>query len=835
MNRLFVLLFFILFTVKTFTQNSESIQKVDSIYNLQTSPEERISLLEYLLKTANENFSKDAASYAYHRLGILYSLEKNYTKAIEKTRQSIEIRKKTGAVDYYKISNSLYNINYYYNALGEETEQKKAIREIQNLPTKNKYTYKSLIDLGYLFENVGDYFYALQNFNSVIEKYGIDYDDNVTLLKAHEGAIWAYSKIDEPKRYFKEIAYHICEIDELLNANENLYTNEGYKNNLANIYEGLEDYERAVKLYLESKNITEQQQDSAKLGKIYNNLGRIYNKLKQPKIAETYFDSALKMSTNPSAVAAVYNNKGDYLSSTIKLKNNKKAIAILLGKNYESLPDFESVKQSKYKLDILDYLIENVEEETLLYEVEQKESNLDKAIQTCVLADELVSNIRQESIVDTSKLFWIRKAATFYMKAVALSYYKNDLAKAFYFMEKNKGLLLLENLHKEDQQLLKEPKIIGFNESLKKYVDDHSSLIEYILNEKEGYGIFCSNKEKVFFKLQNVPQLNREIDILKNKMANYFVYADDRLKYNELANKVYKKLFPFSESVEKIRGKKLTIIPDYKLQYINFEALIPQLHPSEYLVENTEVAYLLSASVSQKLNTSKGAEKNTVLGIAPVEFKEKTLPILTRSKEAMEQIASVYPTDLFIEEKALKDTFLREVNQHTIVHINSHAGIDEIENKPWIAFRKEKLSLEELMQIPNNAELVVLDACNGAIGEQEIGEGIMSLSRGFFSGGAKSVITTQWKANEKAVNEILSIFYKELKKGKSKSKALQNAKKEYLKTHQLSEVSPYYWASLILTGNSDAIQTNSDIKYKWIVIVCVLIVVFLIVLKRKKK
>ncbi|WP_431167074.1 CHAT domain-containing protein [Tenacibaculum halocynthiae] len=836
MNRFFLpFLLFLVFNQNSFCQKKiNHVKKIDSIYKLNIENTLKVQILEEFVNK-EEYLTKKDVSYAYHKLGILYSIGYNFEKAISITERSIRIRKQTDSIDYYKLNNSLYNLSCYYKSKEDEISQLKSINELIYSPEKNKFTYKAFIDLSYVLSRKGDYFKALDYLNEVIVSYN-NYNDVFTYLSAHRAAIYMYSEIDETQRNLKQIKLHQVKIDSILNIYE-VKNDPAVSNNLGNIYEdsGLKNnaiiqYERALSVYIENK-------DSVNIGKLNNNLGSIYNKLKKKKKATIYFDQAIKATKNKQVLAAVNSNMGDYLTPEIKIRYNKKAIGILLDRGYdETVPSLKEITNSDYTLDILDYLIENVEASIKNYESTLKNNDLNKAIEISILVDKLISFIRLESIVDTSKLFWIRKAANFYMKAVTLSYYKNDVSQAFYFMEKNKALLLLEGLNYTKESSKKEPLIISLEESIRQHIGKEKNLVEYILNEKRGFGIFCNENEKIFYKLENVPELINQVDSLKNKMSKYFIYKDDKEKYKRLANNVFLKLFPFKNSIKKIKNKGLIVIPDYKLQRINFEALIPDALTGEYLLEHTEINYLLSASVSEKLNKNTKKSIDKILAFAPVDFNQKTLQSLKRSKKAMQEVASICETELFIEEEATKETFIKELKNYSVVHLNTHAGLNKIDNDPWIAFRDKKINLKELLSLSNNAELVVLDACNGASGKQEIGEGIMSLSRGFFRGGAKSVITTQWKANEKSTNEILKVFYKELSAGKTKLKALNIAKKNYLKTHQLSETSPYFWASVILIGNPDSIKIIPSTNYSnwvWILLFITLGVIFLF-LKRNK-
>ena len=72
--------------------------------------------------------------------------------------------------------------------------------------------------------------------------------------------------------------------------------------------------------------------------------------------------------------------------------------------------------------------------------------------------------------------------------------------------------------------------------------------------------------------------------------------------------------------------------------------------------------------------------------------------------------------------------------------------------------------------------IFVLSACNTSLGNIKEGEGVFSLARGFFYSGANSVVSSLWNVNDKSTSQIISSFYENLEKGKSKSSALRLAK-----------------------------------------------------------
>ena len=167
------------------------------------------------------------------------------------------------------------------------------------------------------------------------------------------------------------------------------------------------------------------------------------------------------------------------------------------------------------------------------------------------------------------------------------------------------------------------------------------------------------------------------------------------------------------------------------------------------------------------------------------------------------------------------------------IHLATHANASA---NPWIAFADQKLGLHELYTSKNQAELVVLSACNTNMGTIESGEGVFSLARGFFYSGANSVVASLWNANSKSSSEVLSDFYKNLKDGQTKSEALRNAKITYLKSRSLSDASPYYWACFVVMGDNQpiAFPTSYGSVFLWIIsLMCV--IAFLFFTYRKKR
>ena len=95
--------------------------------------------------------------------------------------------------------------------------------------------------------------------------------------------------------------------------------------------------------------------------------------------------------------------------------------------------------------------------------------------------------------------------------------------------------------------------------------------------------------------------------------------------------------------------------------------------------------------------------------------------------------------------------------------------------------------------------LVVLSACQTGLGEIT-GDGVLGLQRGFKKAGVQSIIMSLWQVDDVATRILMTRFYENLSKGKSKYDSFHEARK-YLSTHEFDGRffnTPYYYAAFVL-------------------------------------
>src|SRR5262249_6498413 len=110
------------------------------------------------------------------------------------------------------------------------------------------------------------------------------------------------------------------------------------------------------------------------------------------------------------------------------------------------------------------------------------------------------------------------------------------------------------------------------------------------------------------------------------------------------------------------------------------------------------------------------------------------------------------------------------------------------------------LRLSDIYGMNLHADLVVLSACQTALGKDVKGEGMIGLTRGFMYAGAARVVASLWNVDDDESAQFMSLFHKGvLKEGKAKATALREAQIETWKRNP-SRL-PRTWGAFVLFGD----------------------------------
>jgi CHAT domain-containing protein len=150
-----------------------------------------------------------------------------------------------------------------------------------------------------------------------------------------------------------------------------------------------------------------------------------------------------------------------------------------------------------------------------------------------------------------------------------------------------------------------------------------------------------------------------------------------------------------------------------------------------------------------------------------------------------------------------------ELAQYKILHFATHGLLDtthpefsgllfslvDERGAPQIGL----LSLEDIYNLDLPVDMVVLSACQTALGKQVKGEGLMGLTQGFMYAGASRVVASLWKVNDVATASLMGRFYRAMEQDHlPAAAALRKAQLEMQSDKRWA--APYYWAGFELQG-----------------------------------
>jgi hypothetical protein len=79
-----------------------------------------------------------------------------------------------------------------------------------------------------------------------------------------------------------------------------------------------------------------------------------------------------------------------------------------------------------------------------------------------------------------------------------------------------------------------------------------------------------------------------------------------------------------------------------------------------------------------------------------------------------------------------------------------------------------------------------------------------------------------WEIEDKSGTQIVEGFYKNLKRGYTKSVALKRARIEFLKNADQLRAHPYFWSTLVVYGNNAPLYFFNKLKIIIVIIVAIL-------------
>ena len=346
-------------------------------------------------------------------------------------------------------------------------------------------------------------------------------------------------------------------------------------------------------------------------------------------------------------------------------------------------------------------------------------------------------------------------------------------------------------------------------------------VLEYVLGEPHSYALVLSKDGITFVELSSGQAINalasQYLDSIKKKVA---APALGKHLYSELLG-----------TIPGLRtARRLAIVPDGRLHLLPFDALVnPE---GQYVLMTHTIS--VAPSVSAFYTLSTGSEPRVIarnfLGVGGVPYNQDALKFATtRGYEAIglgnlpgseEEVTTAAAltgskgrSTLLIGAKATEAAFKKaDLRNRSVIHLAVHGVANNAQpdaaalimlSDPG-ANEDGLLQSSEILQLSLNARVVVLSACDTAVGRLLGQEGVATLSRSFLLAGAKGVVSTLWEVDDTVSAYLMKRFYQGLASGKDTAVALTEAKRSVVRTFGTRAL-PYHWGAFVLEGASKPI------------------------------
>jgi CHAT domain-containing protein/tetratricopeptide (TPR) repeat protein len=365
-------------------------------------------------------------------------------------------------------------------------------------------------------------------------------------------------------------------------------------------------------------------------------------------------------------------------------------------------------------------------------------------------------------------------------------------------------------------------------------LDGETLLLEYSLGEERSFLWVVDAGSVTGFELPPRGRIEAAARAVYDRLA-VLTPGDDRF---EPAARTLSRMV-LGPVAGRLGKRRLVVVADGELQYVPFGALpipeagreaggfVPLLTRHEIVDAPSASAVALQRRLVRRATAPGGVAvlADPVFApddprVAPGAGPRSAAPTRAASflrlpwtRREAEAIAAVVPAGrslLALDFRASRATALSpDLAGYRIVHFATHGIIDSRtpalsglmlsrvgeRGEPLDGF----LGLRDIYNLRLGADLVVLSGCETALGKEVRGEGLVGLTQAFLYTGARQVVASLWRIEDRATAELMSRFYRGLLvEGRPPAAALRLAQLALRDDRRWR--SPYYWSGFVLQG-----------------------------------
>jgi CHAT domain-containing protein len=822
----------------------EEARALNALGYLQTllgNYNEALAVLSRSLQLSLRHNNRQNEAQALSNMGETYHDMDKLPQALDYEQKSLKLWMELN--DKQGQAQALLRTGYTRMSMGQVDDARSAYEESLRLFEELKlYRQQAFVlsALGTLYSQTGDKQQAIAYYDqaSTICK---NIEDPYIKAELNAGQGYVYYELGD----MDQALSHYKEASALYSNLSDPWSVAALHLSIGKIYLAMDREQDALNQYQSGSALIRALSNTRLQASLLSQTGEVYERLGDNQKALANFFEALTLSRqgkDPRAEATALYNIGRSRAA--------------LGQKQQAASDFKRALALSQK--ISDRFTESVTLASMA-RLERDRGDLNSArqiIESAVRAMEsLRSNVESRDL-RTSYFATIRKNYELYVD-ILMQLDKQQPAHgyintAFEISERARARALLDSLGEKQPE--------GSVDSLRlaelqtKLLDANTVTLEYMLGDDRSYGWLVTLTEIQSFELPPRAEIEQHVhryyELLTAKQprpGETIEQVTPRVKASEaeLANETAQLskllIMPIAAS---LGTKRLLVVLDGGLQRIPFQVLTVEARP---LLLDHEIVNEPSAStlalVLQSNEKRKPAPRTVAVFADPVfdiadsrlrvhqdspprepgtdltralrdvGLEDQDIPRLPSSRREAESIMSEVPWGTGLKAlgfDASRTTVARQdLAQYRIVHLATHALLNN--DHPELSGillslinsdgeRQDGfLRLQDIYKLKLPVDLVVLSACQTGLGKDIRGEGLISLTRGFFYAGASGVVASLWKVDDDATAELMKHFYREMfENGRSPAAALREAQLKMRQTSRWQD--PYYWAGFVIQG-----------------------------------
>jgi len=273
----------------------------------------------------------------------------------------------------------------------------------------------------------------------------------------------------------------------------------------------------------------------------------------------------------------------------------------------------------------------------------------------------------------------------------------------------------------------------------------------------------------------------------------------------------------------------LVIVPHGALAYLPFSAVVDPVS-DRYLVERYDLLVSPSAASLAAVRQSRPDRGDGVAGTSVFAPFPEDLPGTRAEVEALSRLGDRARS--YVGAAATERALRRALAEPQPVHVATH-GIMNSRNPMFSrldvararagsdgvvpADDDGRLEVHELLDLTIRSPLVFLSGCETGTGAAwstsfNRGDDYATLAEAFLFAGARNVVSTLWRIDDRGAAVFASAFYKEAA-DRSPTEALARAQRAMMSDPEYAR--PYYWAAYFVTGDGRPMaQTRMAVSVK---------------------